>query len=62
MNIDTISTDRLLTCPCCGKTMRFARTVAKVGDLPEMQTFECRFCRLAITAEQVLGITEMLSL
>jgi hypothetical protein len=62
MNIDTIRTDRLLTCPCCGKTMRFARTVPKVGDLPEMQTFECRLCRLAITAEQVFGITKMLSL
>jgi hypothetical protein len=33
MNIDTIRTDRLLTCPCCGKTMRFSRTVPKVGDL-----------------------------
>jgi hypothetical protein len=42
--------------------MRFARTVPKVGDLPEMQTFECRLCGLAVTAEQVLGITEMLSL
>ena len=62
MNIDTISTDRLLTCPCCGQTMCFARTVPKLGDLPEMQTFECRLCRLAVTAEQVLGITEMLSL
>jgi hypothetical protein len=59
MNIDTISTDRLLTCPCCGQTMCFARTVPKLGDLPEMQTFECRLCRLAVTAEQVLGITEM---
>jgi hypothetical protein len=42
--------------------MRFARTVPKVGELSEMQTFECRLCRLAVTAEQVLGITEMLSL
>jgi hypothetical protein len=33
-----------------------------MGDLPEMQTFECRLCRLAVTAEQVFGITEMLSL
>jgi hypothetical protein len=42
--------------------MRFSRTVPKVGDLPEMQTFECRLRRLAVTAEQVFGITEMLSL
>jgi hypothetical protein len=52
---DTISTDRLVTCPCCGVPMRFARTVPKVGDLPEMQTFECRLCHLAVTAEQVRG-------
>jgi hypothetical protein len=60
MRIDTISTDRLLM--CCGEPMRFARTVPKVGELPEMQTFECRLCRLAVTAEQVLGIMEMVSL
>ncbi len=55
MSIDTISTDRLVT-------MRFTRTVPKVGDLPEMQTFECRLCGLAVTAEQVRGIMEMVSL
>ncbi len=62
MPIDTISTDRLVTCPCCGEAMRFTRKVPKVGDLPEMQTFECRLCRLAVTAEQVRGIMEMVSL
>ena len=60
MNIDTISTDRLLTCPCCGQSMRFARTVPTVGGLPEMQTFECKPCRLAVTAEQVLQFPELL--
>ena len=29
MPIETISTDRLVTCPCCGELMRFARTVPK---------------------------------
>jgi hypothetical protein len=62
MPINTISTDRLVTCPCCGELMRFARTVPKVSDLPEMQTFECRLCRLAVTVEQVLGTMEMVSL
>jgi hypothetical protein len=62
MPIDTISTDQLVTCPSCGEPMRFARTVPKVGDLPEMQTFECRLCRLAVTAEQVRSIMEMVSL
>ena len=35
MPIDTISTDRLVTCPCCGEPMHFERTVPKVGDLPD---------------------------
>jgi hypothetical protein len=61
MPIETISTDRLVTCPCCGELMRFARTVPKVSDLPEMQTFECRPCRLAVTAEQVVQFPEFLS-
>ncbi len=61
MPVDTISTDQFLACPCCGKPMRFARPVPKIDSLPEMQTFECRLCRLAVTAEQVLGITEMVS-
>jgi hypothetical protein len=42
--------------------MRFAPTVPKVGNLPEMETFECRLCRLAVTAEQVRSIMEMVSL
>ncbi len=62
MPIDTISIDRLVICPSCGEPMRYTRTVPKVGDLPEMQTFECRLCRLAVTAEQVRGIMEMVSL
>jgi hypothetical protein len=62
VRIDTISTNRLVTCPSCGEPMRFTRTVPKVGNLPEMQTFECRLCRLAVTAEQVRGIMEMVSL
>jgi hypothetical protein len=61
MTIDTISTDRLVACPCCGRSMRFARAVPKVGDLPEMETFECILCRLAVTAEQVLQFPELLS-
>jgi hypothetical protein len=61
MTIDTISTDRLAACPCCGRSMRFERTVPKVGDLPEMETFECTLCRLAVTAEQVLQFPELLS-
>jgi hypothetical protein len=42
--------------------MRFVRTMPQLGELPEMQRFECRLCRLAVTAEEVLGIVEMASL
>jgi hypothetical protein len=41
--------------------MRFARTVPERSGLPAMQTFECSSCRLAITAEQVLQLPELLS-
>jgi hypothetical protein len=41
--------------------MRFARTVTKLGGLPEMQKFECRLCRLSVTSEELLGIMEMAS-
>jgi hypothetical protein len=34
--------------------MRFLRTVPALGGLPELQTFECKPCGLAVTAEQVL--------
>jgi hypothetical protein len=61
MPVETISTDRLVTCPCCGKPMRFARTVPERSGLPAMQTFECLSCRIAVTAEQVLQFPELAS-
>lgn len=36
-------------CPSCGATMRFMRSVAKIGGLPELQTFECRVCGVSLT-------------
>jgi hypothetical protein len=41
--------------------MRFARTVTKLGGLPEMQKFECTLCRISVTSEELLGIMEMAS-
>jgi hypothetical protein len=40
--------------------MRYLRTVPSISGLPEMQTFECRLCHLAVTAEQVLQFPELL--
>ena len=47
-----------VACLCCGEPMQLARTVPH-DYLPEMQTFECKKCRLAVTAGAVLSITEM---
>jgi rubredoxin len=45
-----------VTCPCCGEPMRFARTVSvSNANLSEMQTFECKPCGLAVTAEAARG-------
>jgi len=56
--MDKINTDQLAICPSCGAAMHFSRIVPSIGSLPEMQTFECRPCQLAITAEQVLQCSE----
>jgi transposase-like protein len=56
--MDKINTDQLAICPSCGAAMNFSRIVPSVDGLPEMQTFECRPCQLAITAEQVLEFSE----
>jgi hypothetical protein len=53
--MDKINTDQLAICPSCGAAMHFSRIVPSIDGLPEMQTFECRPCQLAITAGQVLG-------
>jgi len=62
IGMDHIDTDRLAVCPGCGAPMRFSRTVPLIGGLPEMQTFECRRCHLAVTAEQVLQFAEFAEL
>jgi hypothetical protein len=41
--------------------MHFMRIVPANRGLPEMETFECKPCRLAITAEQVLQFPELLT-
>jgi hypothetical protein len=56
--MDKITTDQLAICPSCGAAMHFSRIVPSIDGLPEMQTFECRPCQLAITAEQVLEFSE----
>jgi hypothetical protein len=57
--MNNINTDQFAICPSCGAAMHFSRIVPSIGGLPEMQTFECRPCQLAITAEQVLQFSEM---
>jgi len=38
-------------CGNCGQSMALARVVPALGGLPELQSFECRQCRLAYTRE-----------
>ena len=40
-----------VACPCCGETMQLARTAFQ-AELP-LDTFECKPCGLAVTAEAV---------
>jgi transcription elongation factor Elf1 len=40
-----------VACPCCGETMQLART-AFHAEL-SLETFECKPCGLAVTAEAV---------
>src|SRR5271166_2770267 len=40
---------KLPSCPCCGETMHFVRTMAH-AELPPMQTLECKPCGLVVTA------------
>ena len=46
-------------CPACGNPMRFTRMVPQLGGLKELQTFECRHCSLAVTAEAAAEVLEM---
>jgi hypothetical protein len=59
-HLDHAETDYLTACPSCGAPMRFLRTVPPLDGLPELQTFECKPCGLAVTAEQVLQFPELL--
>jgi DNA-directed RNA polymerase subunit RPC12/RpoP len=46
-----------LSCIRCGRPMRFARSILRPAKLPKLDTFECSYCGLAITAE---GAAELL--
>jgi hypothetical protein len=59
-NVNHAAIDCLTACPSCGAPMRFLRT-APFRRLPELQTFECKPCGLAVSVEQVLQFPELLS-
>jgi transposase-like protein len=37
------------TCPNCTRLMELARVTPRLGGLPELQTFICRPCGVALT-------------
>jgi len=43
-----------VACPYCGGTMSLARTVSH-AELPPLETFECKPCGFAVSAEAVSG-------
>lgn len=55
--VDKVCTDWLAGCPSCGEPLRFARTVLQIGDLSELQTFECKPCGLSITTQAILDLS-----
>jgi hypothetical protein len=47
-----------VVCPCCGETMQLAQT-AFHAELP-LETFECKPCGVAVTAEAVTGTSVLI--
>ena len=39
---------RLPLCPSCAQIMRLARKASRIGDLPDLCTFECRACGVSL--------------
>ena len=54
-----IDNDGFAACPSCGAPMRFPRTISLINDAAEMRIFECKPCRLVITAEHLLQVPEL---
>ena len=46
-------------CIRCGRPMRFARSIFRPAELPKLDTFECGYCGLAITAEGAAEVLKM---
>jgi len=48
-------------CPSCGKPMRFARAIPRIGGLSELRTYDCRDCGVAVTEQEEPGLRRELS-
>ena len=46
-------------CPSCGAAMRLVRSIPKIGGLPELESFECRACRVSITEAATPDVSEL---
>jgi len=47
--MNAIATASTPNCPHCAKPMRLARTIPRLGGLPELRTYECRACGVTFT-------------
>jgi ribosomal protein L37AE/L43A len=45
------STPDIPACPNCGEPMRLARTIPKLGDIPELKSWGCAGCGVHFTGE-----------
>jgi len=41
-------TPGLPLCPSCAQIMRLAQNASRIGDLPDLRTFECRVCGVSL--------------
>lgn len=49
-------------CPDCGKPMLPARSVPRLGGLPELRTFKCENCGAVVTEEVQVEFLELANL
>ena len=42
-------------CPSCGKPMSFSRAIPRFGPHPELTTYSCKLCGVAVTEADESG-------
>ena len=53
--VENVCMDWLIECPICSKPMQASQLAPGPSGAPELQTFKCDSCSVAITSETVLS-------